>query len=407
MTREVWLTGYGLLSALGETAEAWWAALAGAEGRGGAADSETYAPFHVYPVADYDLALQVPKRGDRRAMGEMMRYGAHACGLALDAAGIAGNENLLARMVLLAAAGGGERDFEVDAQALALLDSAAENDEPRAAALNRLLSDELRPTLFLAQLPNLFAGNISIIHGVSGATRTFMGEESAGIDAFRIAYERAAAGQGDLFLVGAAFNACRPDLHAMYDAAGLLMTTPLTGLWQRPEAGICLGSAGAFFVIESAAHARARGARPLARVAGVLSGRSDRAPGAAAAMADTQLAQFRDRLRPGRLAVMSGACGAGPLTREEHDFLAALADSGLDCAVRGTGMALGHTVEAAFLANVILGVSCLERGAVFPPLAPDDPLEARVAEMAVAQVMVTGWGHVRGEGMALLEAVDG
>jgi len=104
---------------------------------------------------------------------------------------------------------------------------------------------------------------------------------------------------------------------------------------------------------------------------------------------------------------MSGACGVGPLTREEHDLLETLAESGLDCAVRGTGMALGHTVEAAFLANVILGVSCLERGAVFPPLAPDDPLEARVAEMAVAQVLVTGWGHVRGEGMALLEAVDG
>ena len=42
---------------------------------------------------------------------------------------------------------------------------------------------DLRPTLFLAQLSNLLAGNISIVHGVTGASRTFMGEESSGVDA--------------------------------------------------------------------------------------------------------------------------------------------------------------------------------------------------------------------------------
>jgi len=43
----------------------------------------------------------------------------------------------------------------------------------------------LRPTLFLAQLSNLLAGNISIVHGVTGSSRTFMGEEVAGVDAVR------------------------------------------------------------------------------------------------------------------------------------------------------------------------------------------------------------------------------
>ena len=42
---------------------------------------------------------------------------------------------------------------------------------------------DLRPTLFLAQLSNLLAGNISIVHGVTGSSRTFMGEEAAGVDA--------------------------------------------------------------------------------------------------------------------------------------------------------------------------------------------------------------------------------
>ena len=47
--------------------------------------------------------------------------------------------------------------------------------------------NDLRPTLFLAQLSNLLAGNISIVHGVTGSSRTFMGEEAAGVDAVRIA----------------------------------------------------------------------------------------------------------------------------------------------------------------------------------------------------------------------------
>ena len=61
---------------------------------------------------------------------------------------------------------------------------------PRPGFLNERLMNDLRPTLFLAQLSNLLAGNIAIVHGVSGTSRTFMGEEAAGIDAARIALAR-------------------------------------------------------------------------------------------------------------------------------------------------------------------------------------------------------------------------
>ena len=60
----------------------------------------------------------------------------------------------------------------------------------------------LRPTLFLAQLSNLLAGNISIVHGVTGSSRTFMGEEEAAADAVRIAQHRLAEGRGHLAFVG-------------------------------------------------------------------------------------------------------------------------------------------------------------------------------------------------------------
>src|SRR5262249_54000430 len=79
--------------------------------------------------------------------------------------------------------GGGERDIGVD---LPILNAKVKGNAPPGFLNERLMSD-LRPTLFLAQLSNLLAGNIAIVHGVCGTSRTFMGEEAAGFDAARIA----------------------------------------------------------------------------------------------------------------------------------------------------------------------------------------------------------------------------
>ena len=83
--------------------------------------------------------------------------------------------------------------------------------------LNERLMNDLRPTLFLAQLSNLLAGNIAIVHGVTGSSRTFMGEEAAGVDAARIALARIAAGQSDIALVGGSQNGERKDLLVLYE----------------------------------------------------------------------------------------------------------------------------------------------------------------------------------------------
>ena len=85
------------------------------------------------------------------------------------------------------------------------------SDNP-GVELNASLSTELRPTLFLAQLSNLMAGNISIVHGVTDSSRTFMGEETAGVTAMETAVAQIQNGQGDIFLVGGAYIAERADL---------------------------------------------------------------------------------------------------------------------------------------------------------------------------------------------------
>jgi len=52
--------------------------------------------------------------------------------------------------------------------------------------------------------------------------------------------------------------------------------------------------------------------------------------------------------------------------------------------------------------NIALAAIAVERGALFPPI---DPVE-RAATFALTQAIVTGVGHWRGEGLALVEAVD-
>ena len=262
-----------------------------------AVDADAFAPYVVHPLAPLDFDKQIPKKGDQRQMEPWQRIGTYAAGLALADAGVKGNAELLARMDMIVAAGGGERDIAVDSTILTDMAKAA---DPGAYLNERLMSD-LRPTLFLAQLSNLLAGNISIVHGVTGSSRTFMGEEAAGVDAVRIALARIAAGQSDLALVGGSHNGEREDLLLLYEAGGTCCAgaSGRSGSAGR-RGGMVLGSLGAFLVLEARGHAEARGAKPLARLVGRDVGPSSRPPGSGdrRARADVARPRRHDR-RPG------------------------------------------------------------------------------------------------------------
>jgi 3-oxoacyl-[acyl-carrier-protein] synthase II len=390
--RDAMITGIGLISCLGEGIEAHWAALNRDGGFQPVIDAETFAPWPVHPMTPLELDRQIPKRGDQRQMEAWQRIGAYAAGLALDAAGVKGDTDLLSRMDMIVAAGGGERDYAADAAILSALPSAA---DPGTFLNEHLLSD-LRPTLFLAQLSNLLAGNISIVHGVVGSSRTFMGEEAAGTDAVRIACARIAAGQGELFLVGGSYNAQRPDAILHNEMGGLLWKRPFAGVWSRlgQGGGMVLGSLGCFLVIESREHADARGATALAHIAAIATDRCARRPGEATTNATHQLMTMRHHLEPPHAAVISGASGVPMPTQEEADFL-----HDLGMPVRATGTALGHSMEPSFLANLALAATSLSRGRLFAPLEPtEQPMRD-----ALHQLLVTSWGHWRGEALAVVE----
>jgi 3-oxoacyl-[acyl-carrier-protein] synthase II len=147
-TREVWITGIGIVSSLGEGPDAHWQKFMEAHPT---ADTTTFAPFVVHPLAAINFDGQIPKKGDQRQMENWQRIGTYAAGLALDSAGAKGETDILSRMDMIVAAGGGERDLTVDSNILSGITRAANP----AAFLNERLMSDLRPTLFLAQLSNL------------------------------------------------------------------------------------------------------------------------------------------------------------------------------------------------------------------------------------------------------------
>ena len=390
--REALITGIGIVSCLGEGPQAHWDALNAARP---AADTTTFAPYIVHPLVLPELDKQIPKKGDQRQMEPWQRIGTYAAGLALESAGVKGNTELLGRMDMIVAAGGGERDLAVDSTILSGMGKAANS----GAFLNERLMNDLRPTLFLAQLSNLLAGNISIVHGVTGSSRTFMGEEAAGVDAVRIAQARIAAGQSEIVLVGGAHNGERKDLLMLYEFGGYNLKDRFAPVWQRgPKGGFALGSLGAFLVLESRAHAQARGAKPLARLTTVLSDRSARKPGGIVQTLHGLWQNLAQRLRPGEYAVLSGATGTEPATGEERTFLSEHPEA----AIRATGTYVGHALEPQFIMNVALAATAVSRASLFSPgdsSGVEQPMQGRLS-----QAVVTSVGHWRGEGLALVEA---
>jgi 3-oxoacyl-[acyl-carrier-protein] synthase II len=353
MLRPVAITGIGLASSQGE-GRATHAALLG--GAPPVLDSTSFAPYPVHPLPALPFENAIPRR-EMRQMENWQRLGVYAAGLAIDDAGL---RERVAEMDLLVAAGGGERDWKLDEQIM--------QAAPDEVARHRMLLDGLRPTLFLAQLSNLMAGSISIVHNVAGSSRTFLGEEISGAEALRVAAARIATATSDLCLVGGAFIAERPEVLLLFSMGGVLHAGPWIPLPERR--GIVFGSVGAFLTLEPIE----RAAKPQAILRHVATDQG-RPEGRVARLA-ALLAATPERA-PDCL-VISTASGAEAALRDELAALGVTPDL-------FSADILGHIVEPAFPAGVALGAIA-------------------IAEGRARQVLVTGAGQWRGEAVALLEA---
>lgn len=389
---DVVITGIGIISSLGEGPQAHWAALT-AERPARHIDAQTFAPYRVHPLQPVDWGLQIPKRGDQRQMEAWQRLGTYAAGLALDDADLKNNEALCATMDMIVAAGGGERDAAVDTM---IMDAALASNSVEVL-LNEKLTTELRPTLFLAQLSNLMAGNISIVHKVTGSSRTFMGEEGSGVSAVETAVARIRSGQSTHVLVGGAFHTEHPDHLLGYELNGLLHKGEWAPVWSRGRedgGGVITGSGAAFLILESRAHADRRGRKSYAAIERIVSDNVRRSRQDLAAEVGRMLDDAAQGERD--LLVVTGASGAHDATAAEKTALDAR--SGL--VPRAFCSVTGHMKEAQFPFAIALAALAISNGSAYPPFDP----QHEKAGGPSAKALATAIGAMRYEGVALVGA---
>jgi 3-oxoacyl-[acyl-carrier-protein] synthase II len=67
---------------------------------------------------------------------------------------------------------------------------------------------------------------------------------------------------------------------------------------------------------------------------------------------------------------------------------------------RAGATAFGHSLEPSFPANLALAAMSLSQRRLFAPLeAQEQPMDGELR-----QVLITSWGHWRGEALAVIEA---
>ena len=403
--RDVWVTGVGFVSSLGSGAKAHGDALS-AGLLNSNVDTVTFAPYTVHRLADICLGDQIPSKADLRQMGRWQQIGVYVAGQALDDAQLKGDAKLIADVDLVVAAGNGERDQDADAAVLRSLHARS----PTAVPLISALQSALRPTLYLAELSNLLAGNISITFGVTRSSRTFKGEEQAGVAAIQDAACRIAEGISRIALVGGACNAERSDLHMSLELCQAMWHHDCVPICARTVdgGGIVLGSVGSFLVLEDAEHARARGVRPYARVTSIASARERLALASNLTQpCEASLQSLSSELPRSPFEVLSGASGVRSAMDREMAFLEPLKRTGLVRQVRFYGDAIGHGLEAHFTSGIALAAIALRRRSFYPEFESGRSDHSTAERLPVDRILVTGFGHWRGAGAVLLESVEG
>ncbi|MGV1788927.1 beta-ketoacyl-ACP synthase [Rhizobium lusitanum] len=393
---DVVITGIGVVTCQGVGKDAHLALLTADKAPPTIVETEKFKPYPVHPLPDIDWSQQIPKRGDQRQMENWQRIGVFTAGLALDDAGFKDDLDACGTMDMIVAAGGGERDTNVDT--LIVNEGLKRND--RELLLNEKLTTELRPTLFLAQLSNLLAGNISIVHKVTGSSRTFMGEEASGISAVETAFHRIKSGESSHALVGGAFSAERLDMILLIESINAHAIGDWHPVWSRkPEdgGGMIMGSLSAFLVLESRAHAEGRGAHIYATLDAVEGDRGRRDDGKFEARLERMLAPAKQETGEATV-VFSGTTAIPDLAQREKAVLEAQLPGS---AIRAYSGVSGHGLESQFPLGLAFAALAVANRAKVPPF---DAAHEKPMATGARKAVVTTVGHARGEGIAVLSA---
>lgn len=247
---------------------------------------------------------------------------------------------------------------------------------------------KLSPFTIPSFLVNLAAGHVSINYGFKGPLGAPVTACAAGVQAIGDAVRLIRSGEADVAICGGA----EATIHAVslggFAAARALSTgfneqpTKASRPFDRDRDGFVMGEGAGILVIESLDHALARGAKPLAEIAGygtsadayhLTSGPED-GDGAKRAM---ELAIKQAGITPDRIQHLNAHATSTPLgDKGELAAIKRVFGSDNKIAVTSTKSATGHLLGAAGGIETIFAALALRDQIIPPTLNLDNPDEA-------------------------------
>ncbi|WP_048607421.1 beta-ketoacyl-ACP synthase II [Providencia rettgeri] len=372
--RRVVVTGLGMLSPVGNTVESSWKAVC--DGQSGISliehfDTINHATKFAGLVKDFNYEDFGISRKDAKKMDPFIQYGIAAGFQAFKDAGLEVTEANATRIGAAIGSGIGGLGLIQD------------NCESLLHGGPRKVSPFFVPSTII----NIVAGHLSIMYGFRGPSISIATACTSGVHNIGHAARMIAYGDAEVMVAGGAEKATTPLGVAGFGAARALSTRnddpqAASRPWDKDRDGFVLGDGAGIIILEEYEHAKARGAKIYAEIAGFgmssdayhMTSPPENGEGAALAMENALKDAGIQASDVGYINAHGTSTPAGDLA--EAQAVVSVFGEGTDVLVSSTKSMTGHLLGAAGAIESIFTILSLCDQTVPPTINLDNPDEA-------------------------------
>ena len=374
------ITGMGWITPMGHSIEAVWKRLlAGESGiaRTSIFDAGTFPTSISAEVKDFRLEEHVPELGRHKGVGRNTQFALAACKQAWEDAKLDGSKLDLDRVGIYLGSGEGSLDFD----AFTTANLAAWKPELNSLDMVRwgeLATELMNVVRELEQEPNMPLSHLALLTDARGPALNCLTACAASTQAIGEAMHILRRGDADVMIGGGAHSMIHPFGVTGFNRLTALSTANDQPPWaSRPfdaqRGGFVLGEGAGMVILETLDHARKRGARILAEVAGYGSTAdafriTDQDPQGMGAVGAMQEALADARLSPADIHYIN-AHGTGTRENDGNETGAikkVFGDRSKCPPVSSIKSMMGHLIAAAGAVELICCVLAV-RDNVLPP----------------------------------------
>ena len=258
--RRVVITGLGAITPLGNSVDEFWAGIkAGKSGIGPITlfDSSINKVHYAAEVKNFDPADYMDSK-DARKMARFTQFGVAAAKQCLEDSGLIGNAEVLDETGIILGVGIG----------------GLEVTEASVLSMQKMGFVKTNPMAIPELIPNEVGGNIAINFGLHGPVQSIATACSSGSDALGVAFDMVRSGRLDTCLTGGAEATICQFGVVSFEVLHALSTgfdddpTKASRPFDKNRNGFVMGEGAGMLMFEEYEHAKARGAKIYAEVAG-------------------------------------------------------------------------------------------------------------------------------------------